>query len=561
MANFRWVELNLSKLVSCALVLFLAAATGAIAQTATHAAAHGEPLFRIAGTVVNAATGEPVRRASVAVLSEGDSHTIAAVESDAQGHFSIDSLPASKYQLTASKRGYRTSFYDEHDEFNSAIVTGAGQETEQLIFQLVPGGTIHGVVLTDGGDPVENARVLLFLRSHDSKPGLRVNQMETATTDDTGAYEFSDLAAGDYMLAVSAEPWYAIHASKKPGRERAISMLGEANPAAALDVAYPVTYFDSTTDEASATALVVNGGAHVEADINLHAAPAIRIQVDTPRKQDGSIARAELRQTVFGAVISAESAGFLDAMSGGTTEFTGVAPGHYELAQGDPARVVELDATASLDVDPALGTPTAPIRGSLRTSAGAPLTDDCNLTLESTQTDRHQDPLQSVCIRGAFSFPSVPQGEWQLTVESGGRQLPVASITASGKVRRGNRISVQDKALSVVATVTQGVTRVEGFARRSGKGVAGAMVVLVPDDLGAMESLARRDQSDSDGSFSLRDVAPGAYKLVAIEDAWQLDWADPHVIGRYLPGAIPVTVSDRASKTMALTSSVPVQTR
>ncbi|MGA2537607.1 MAG: carboxypeptidase regulatory-like domain-containing protein [Terracidiphilus sp.] len=548
-------------LAACTLVLSLAIVAGASAQTTARPATHAESLFRIAGTVVNAATGEPVHRASVAVLSEEDSHTVAAVESDGEGHFSIDRLPAAKYQLTASKRGFRTAFYDEHDEFNSAIVTGPGQDTDELTFQLVPGGTIHGVVLTDGGDPVESARVMLFVRSRDGKPGMRVNQAETTTTDDTGAYEFSDLAAGDYLLAVSAEPWYAMHPSSKRGRQASFSVDGAEDPAASLDVAYPVTYFDSTTDEASASPLVVNGGARVEADINLHATPAIRIQVDAPRKQDGAIARAELRQTVFGTVISAESTGFLGDRESGPTEFTGVAPGHYELAQGEPSRVIELDATANVQVDPTLGTATVPVRGSLRTAGGVPLADECNLTLEALSTDRHQDPLQSVCIRGAFSFPSVPQGEWQLSAESGGRQLPVASITTDGHVRRGNRITVVDKPLSVAVTVTAGTTRIEGFARKSGKGVAGVMVVLVPSDLDAIDSLARRDQSDSDGSFSLRDVAPGTYKLVAIEDAWQLDWADQHVIGRYLPGGISVTVSDRSSKTMTLDAAVPVQGR
>ena len=93
---------------------------------------------------MNSGTGEPIRRATVAALSEEDSHTVAAVESDNDGRFSLPNLPAAKYQLTASKRGYRTAFYDEHDEFNSAIVTGIDQETGSLVFKLVPGGVIRG---------------------------------------------------------------------------------------------------------------------------------------------------------------------------------------------------------------------------------------------------------------------------------------------------------------------------------------------------------------------------------------------------------------------------------
>ncbi|HEY1902583.1 MAG TPA: carboxypeptidase-like regulatory domain-containing protein [Terracidiphilus sp.] len=553
-----------------ALEIFLLAAllaTPGLAQSASQgssraSSAAGSGLYTIAGTVVNAASGEPLRHASVAVLSEEDSHTIAAVESDGDGHFSLDRLPAAKYQLTASKRGFRTAFYDEHQEFNSAIVTGPGQETTQLTFRLVPGAVLHGVVSTDGGDPVENARVMLFLKSRDGKAGGRIARSDTTTTDDTGAYEFSNLAAGEYLLAVVAEPWYALHRSARRAQDAgSTDQDPAANPAAALDVAYPVTFFDSTTDEASASRIVLAGGNRQEADINLHAVPALRIDVDTPRKQDGSIARAELRQTVFGTVIGAESAGFLDAMQTGTTEFNGVAPGHYELAQGDPPRTVEMDATASLQVDPASGTPTTPVRGSLRTPAGVTLGEDCSLTLEPVDGNEQQSPIQSVCVHGVFTFSSVPAGQWQLSAESGGTQLSIGSITSGGHTRLGNLITVQDRPLSVVVAVTQGATRVEGFARRDGKGVAGVMVVLVPREMAALEALARRDQSDSDGSFALRDVVPGQYTLVAIEDGWALDWAEPEVMARYLRGGIAVTVTDKAGKVLTLADPVPVQSR
>jgi len=86
-------------------------------------------------------------------------------------------------------------------------------------------------------------------------------------------------------------------------------------------------------------------------------------------------------------------------------------------------------------------------------------------------------------------------------------------------------------------------------------------VVLVPRELTALPALARRDQSDSDGSFSLRDVAPGQYTLVAIEDGWELDWAQPEVIARYLRAGIAVTVSDKPGKLQPLAEPVPVQTR
>ena len=85
--------------------------------------------------------------------------------------------------------------------------------------------------------------------------------------------------------------------------------------------------------------------------------------------------------------------------------------------------------------------------------------------------------------------------------------------------------------------------RVEGFAKRAGKGVAGAMVMLVPKDIEANSEWLRRDQSDLDGSFSLINVIPGDYVLVAIDDGWDLNWSQPGIMAHYLEQGQKVSVS------------------
>jgi hypothetical protein len=141
-------------------------------------------------------------------------------------------------------------------------------------------------------------------------------------------------------------------------------------------------------------------------------------------------------------------------------------------------------------------------------------------------------------------------------------QLPVLAIAPrGGRAQAGNRITVEDKPLALVVTVSASNTRIEGFARKDGKSVAGAMVILVPKDISAIAELARRDQSDSDGSFALLNVAPGDYTLVAVDDAWGMDWFDPAVISRYLPHGMAVTVKDKSDKVQKLAEPVPVQAR
>lgn len=517
--------------------------------------------FRIAGKVVNSATGEPVRGATLAALSEADSHTVASVETGDDGFFALAGLSANKYQLTASRRGYRTAYYDEHDEFSTAIVTGAGQDTEDFTFRLTPDALLRGVVTGDGGDPVEGAKVMLFRKPGVHKTTDRIMQADETTTDDTGAYEFANLAPGEYVLAVKAEPWYALHRSRNRPRTNASD---GAESSTVLDVAYPVTFFDSTTEEGSAASIVLTGGGREQTDVNLHAVPALHLTVDTPRKPDGSIARVELRQTVFGIQVAAESAGFLDAMRTGTTEFNGVAPGQYELTQGDPPRIAELDATASQQIDPTIGAPAVTVSGTVRSASG-PVPPTATVMLTPADAAHRQNAIAAACIRGGFSFQSVPPGVWEFSVETvgtpGSKPMAVVATTVDGVAHAGNTVTVRDRPVTLQATVSQGATQVEGFARKDGKGVAGVMIVLAPKNLGAMKTLARRDQSDSDGSFSLRDIVPGQYTVVAIADGWELDWSQPEVISRYLRGGVAVTVSDSSGKLLTLPEAVPVENR
>jgi hypothetical protein len=79
-------------------------------------------------------------------------------------------------------------------------------------------------------------------------------------------------------------------------------------------------------------------------------------------------------------------------------------------------------------------------------------------------------------------------------------------------------------------------------AKKDGKPIDGVMVVLVPENPEQNPDLFRRDQSDSDGSFNLNGVVAGKYTVVAIENAWELEWSSPALIRKYLHGGEAVNV-------------------
>ena len=72
------------------------------------------------------------------------------------------------------------------------------------------------------------------------------------------------------------------------------------------------------------------------------------------------------------------------------------------------------------------------------------------------------------------------------------------------------------------------------MVRLEGKVAAGVMVLLVPASGEDVEKEARMDQSDTDGTFALVTIIPGRYVLTAIEDGWELHWAEEGVLKPYL---------------------------
>src|SRR5271154_5791071 len=75
------------------------------------------------------------------------------------GRFEFTQLPAGKYALQGAKRGFIEAGYDQHEQFSTAIVTGAGLDTEHLMLRLSPFAVLSGKVFDEAGDPVRQAMV------------------------------------------------------------------------------------------------------------------------------------------------------------------------------------------------------------------------------------------------------------------------------------------------------------------------------------------------------------------------------------------------------------------
>ncbi len=544
------------------LVLALIAAPLAGGQAPAHSAPRNSGQYAISGVVVNAVTGQPLDRAEVSLHLPMVDTLVAETTTGEDGHFTFEHLAKGKYSLTASRRGYIGAAYDEHEGYSTAIVTGEGLTSDGLVFRLSPRAVIKGSVTDEGGDPVQQARVSLYRQN--LRTGLgNIVRAGVSMTDDTGAYEFARLEAGNYYVAVNASPWYATR--PQPKRDAQGNVVAD-DQHSSLDVAYPTTFYADATDSDSATPIPVKAGDQVTVNFNLHAVPAVHLSVQVPSPEGRGFAMPQLSQDVFGLTEPAQPAmsyswrGQERSSDGQTTvEFNGVAPGHYSVEMrggGESSHAASVDASSDAKIDLSQSTGMADVSGKVAMAGGEQMPDRLTVSLRSPEGrvagGDHVGP------DGTFSLRGVPPGNYEVWVAAADTSLAVTHLTATGATTEGNVIKVSSAPVAISATIADGSATVTGFAMRDGKPAAGVMVLLVPKNPAVEREMFRRDQSDSDGSFQLTRVVPGEYTAVAIEDGWTLDWARAEVIAHYLAGGQKVTVPVH-TKDFAIKDSVPVQ--
>jgi hypothetical protein len=111
----------------------------------------------------------------------------------------------------------------------------------------------------------------------------------------------------------------------------------------------------------------------------------------------------------------------------------------------------------------------------------------------------------------------------------------VTGVLASGGTANKGLVTIRKgTSVQLAITMSTALGQVNGVAELKGKPQAGAMIVLVPDDPERDIELFRRDQSDSDGTFTLPSVVPGKYTLLAIADGWDLEWNKVAVLKPYM---------------------------
>jgi len=496
--------------------------------------------YRISGTVVNATTGQILSKVAVSIgPAEGNSEMTVTTAED--GRFTFGKLKSGKYWLEAQGRGFSAQRFDQHEEFSTGIAVGPGLDSEHLVFRLRPDARITGTITDEANEPVAQANVMLFRTGVEN--GASTTQMRSqSNTDDEGSYHFGHVAPGNYYIAVSARPWYA--ENQTPIRLRAAAPAEE--PRRELDVTYPITYYPGATDPASAAPLAVKPGDRLVADIELTAVPALHVRMRDSGVDTSQGVGMTATQQLFGSTPVAVPATF-NVIAPGEFELSGVPAGALRLnlqtwGKNPSTSEEEINVSDDSEIDAPTASTFASVSGLVQLESGRAVSDPAFVQLLDRSTNERL-PAQ-ISAKGEFAFGSyqVRPGQYQVLV-SGVAQSLVKSLSATGARVVGHEVEVGPGAsVQLKITLSQGVGRVDGTVLRDGQTSAGAMIVLVPEDLEHDSDLVRRDQSDSDGTFTLYNVLPGNYTVVAIQNGWDLPWLSPGVFEPYLKAGEGVKV-------------------
>ena len=514
--------------------------------------------YRIAGVVVDAQTGAAVPGAELWTTGDVELKTSA----DAQGRFVFDRLEAGKYPLNATAPGYVKEGLDQHGAFFTGIAVGDGLDSEHVVFKLHRQAVIYGRVTDERGDAVRRATVYLFSDGVDfGKHEVTVRaQMQT---NDLGAFRFAHLAPAKYYVGVMTRPWWAQTGFKFPAN--ASTGTADATPAPSdpmFDIVYPLTYFAGTTDDYGAMPLLAKPGDAIEANVQLTAVPAVHVfltNVDAARRRGEHVSVSAMLRPFGSAGIPVESAS-LTAVGPKTFEVGALPPGGLKLTVNRggngtwDAHAVRLNAVDGESVDLAANTAACTVSGILVAAPGSKPELLGEIVLRNEELDLFSAP---VAKDATFRIASVPEGTYEVLVNTRSSGDYVAKVSATSAKVTGKTVKI-DATNDVKLTVTmgKGLGRVSGVVKMDDKPAAGVMVLLVPEDVGLpageKEELARMDQSDSDGTFTLGGVVPGKYVLLAIEDGWELEWRQEGPLTPYLQKGVTVVLAAGEDKKVAV---------
>jgi len=562
-----------------ATVLFVAAPAVCQVRDAApprDAAKTGAVTSSVAGTIVtDADPPRPVRRATVLLLAPGfDGQTGVT---DDSGQFVFSGLPQGRYNLIVSKRGWTRMTYGAKTPGRPGVsIPVAAGERATITMRMPRPAVITGTVLDENGQPPAGVAMSVMQYRYDSGERRLVRAPSTASgPDERGQYRIFGLAPGEYYVVASGTreiftPGSDLHVTSDVDVQQATNAI-EAGPAVPVTAVHQRSvgaapmYYPGTASLAQATPIVVRSGEErTGVDFVTQYVTTARIE-GTVTGLDGSPVAAGTQVSLVASDPNISSFG-LDSLrttradATGTFRFAGIAPGSYALVaraanpsswaradidvQGDDLHGVTLTMQESLTIAGAVkweGTGQPPAFSAVRVSLQPQLSPGA-VTISSAT-------FATADASGHFSISGVTPGRYRLSATVAGMRSPwvVHASSLAGQ-------ESLDAAIDVRSSVNDGlVTLTDQTSELSGHGTADSFLILFSVDQVHWAPPARRtlfSRVAGDGSFTIRNIPPGAYYVAAVTDVEPGQWSDPAYLQTLIPSATKMTIAEGEKKTI-----------
>ena len=481
-------------------------------------------------------SGQPIPNGAVYVRKAGPpSGPNRSLGTDDDGRFHADDLAPGAYFVSAYAPGYVPATETVEREYYRA--------GDVVTLRVMKGGVITGTVTNSSGEPVVGVRVnAIRVRDGESRAIRGASQSgNSRQADDRGVYRIYGLTPGTYLIMASGS-----------------SQMGFG--ASAYDSDVP-TYYPSTTRDAAAEVVVRAGQEATGIDIRYRGDRGYIVSgtLSGALGEDSAGFRGvvvSLAHTASGAV---ESRAYVQPRAGRGFALYGVPDGDYDLiAQMDvgaensaasaPRHVVVkgTDATGiELSLAP-LGSvsgravlekvPSAERPSGCKIKGTASLDELVLMARRDGKPGEKDQPAAGVAAptdaspdeKGEFKIPSLAAGRYRLEARLPADNWFVRSITKTGPpASKQNDVAASGLVIGTSQRITDvTITLAEGAATLRGKVVPAAegarlpgqlRVHAVPAEPESAEDAIRFAEArvDSEGAFSLTNLAPGRYYLQA----------------------------------------------